>query len=201
MPSKTAKKATKQTKAVKEASAPVIVEPPKIEVAKADVKPEEDERKPEVELAEAFASTLAQVQLQQQQLTALKHQIRALEKQSLRELKAALKQCRKGKRKASNRKPSGFVKPTEISSQLATFLGKPIGTAMARTEVTKEINAYIREHKLQDPKNGRHILPNTPLKKLLNLAKTDELTYFNLQRFMSPHFAKGGSAPAASSTS
>lgn len=201
MPSKTAKKAPKQTKAVKEASAPVMVEPPKTEVAKADVKPEEDERKPEVELAEAFASTLAQVQLQQQQLTALKHQIRALEKQSLRELKAALKQCRKGKRKASNRKPSGFVKPTEISSQLATFLGKPIGTAMARTEVTKEINAYIREHKLQDPKNGRHILPNTPLKKLLNLAKTDELTYFNLQRFMSPHFAKGGSAPAASSTS
>jgi chromatin remodeling complex protein RSC6 len=201
MPSKAAKKATKQTKAVKEASVPVMVEPPKTEVAKVDVQPEEDDRRPEVELAEAFASTLAQVQLQQQQLTALKHQIRALEKQSLRELKAALKQCRKGKRKASNRKPSGFVKPTEISSQLATFLGKPIGTAMARTEVTKEINAYIREHKLQDPENGRHILPNTPLKKLLNLAKTDELTYFNLQRFMSPHFAKGGSAPAAGSTS
>merc|ERR1711966_319603 len=154
------KKAPKQTKAAKATPKTQVVEPPKVEVTGATdastetEQPIEAERQPEVELADAFAATLAQVQLQQQQLTALKHHIRALEKHSLRELKAALKQCRKGKRKASNRKPSGFVKPTEISSQLATFLGKPIGTAMARTEVTKEINAYIREHKLQDPKNG-----------------------------------------------
>jgi len=32
------------------------------------------------------------------------------------------------------------------------------------------------------------------LMTLLKLSPTDELTYFNLQRYMSPHFAK--SAPA-----
>ena len=37
------------------------------------------------------------------------------------------------------RVPSGFVKPSIISDQLAMFLGKPAGTKMARTDVSKEI--------------------------------------------------------------
>ena len=61
---------------------------------------------------------------------------------------------------------------------------------MARTEVTREINTYIRAHKLQDPSNGRVIRADNKLRKLLKLGKGDELTYFNLQRYMSPHFAK-----------
>ena len=61
---------------------------------------------------------------------------------------------------------------------------------MARTDVTREINAYIRANSLQDKDNGRKILPDKKLSTLLKLGKTDELTYFNLQRFMSPHFQK-----------
>ena len=61
---------------------------------------------------------------------------------------------------------------------------------MARTEVTRDINKYIRTHKLQDEANGRKINPDSKLAALLKLKKTDELTYFNLQRYMSPHFAK-----------
>ena len=61
---------------------------------------------------------------------------------------------------------------------------------MARTEVTREINAYIREHKLQDKENGRKIIADKKLTGLLKLKKGDELTYFNLQKYMSPHFAK-----------
>ena len=93
--------------------------------------------------------------------------------------------------------PSSFVKPTKISKELASFLGKPQGTEMARTEVTREINAYIRAHNLQDPKNGRVIRADSKLRKLLKLNKEDELTYFNLQRYMSPHFAKSAKAKAA----
>ena len=69
---------------------------------------------------------------------------------------------------------------------------------MARTQVTREINGYIRAHKLQDPKNGRHILADAKLKKLLKLKKEDNLTYFNLQKYMSPHFAKAGASVVAS---
>ena len=101
------------------------------------------------------------------------------------------------KKKGGNRAPSGFVKPTLISNELAVFLNKERGTEMARTAVTREINAYIRAHSLQDPKNGRRILPDTKLRKLLKVGKSDELTYFNLQRYMSPHFAKSAKAKAA----
>ena len=71
---------------------------------------------------------------------------------------------------------------------------------MARTEVTREINTYIRAHKLQDPKNGRVIRADAALRKLLKLKKDDELTYFNLQRYMSPHFAKNVKVAAKAET-
>ena len=68
---------------------------------------------------------------------------------------------------------------------------------MARTDVTREINKYIRSHNLQDKENGRKINPDTKLQTLLKLNNTDELTYFNLQRYMSPHFAKSVKAVVA----
>ena len=130
-------------------------------------------------------------------INALKTEYRTLEKKWTRDLKVAQKQSSKRKRKAGARAPSGFVKPTRISDELATFLAKPAGTEMARTEVTRDINKYIREHNLQDKANGRQINPDSKLASLLKVAKTDELTYFNLQRYMSPHFAKAGDAAAA----
>lgn len=140
-------------------------------------------------LGNQFDTLLAQLSALRSQLTSVTSQVRALSKRSEREVKQAQKNGRK-KRKTGNRAPSGFVKPTKISLELAKFLGKPKGTEMARTQVTREINGYIRAHSLQDPQNGRRILADTKLKKLLKLTDTDELTYFNLQRYMSPHFAK-----------
>jgi chromatin remodeling complex protein RSC6 len=140
-------------------------------------------------LGNQFETVLASLSALRSQLTSVTSQVRALSKRSEREVKQAQKNGRK-KRKTGNRAPSGFVKPTKISVELAKFLGKPKGTEMARTQVTREINGYIRAHSLQDPQNGRRILADTKLKKLLKLTDTDELTYFNLQRYMSPHFAK-----------
>jgi chromatin remodeling complex protein RSC6 len=121
----------------------------------------------------------------------MKADFKNIEKAVARELKIAQKSSSK-RRKVStgNRAPSGFVKPTRISDELAKFLGKSAGVEMARTSVSKEINAYIREKGLQDPANGRKINPDMSLTKLLNIQKTDELTYFNLQRYMKHHFIK-----------
>lgn len=124
-------------------------------------------------------------------ISALKTEYRVMEKKWSRELKVAQKANTKRKRKSVNRAPSGFVKPTRISDELAKFLEKPTGSEMARTDVTREINKYIRLHELQDKENGRKINPDSKLSQLLKLKKTDELTYFNLQRYMSPHFQKG----------
>jgi chromatin remodeling complex protein RSC6 len=150
-----------------------------------------------------FAGSHTKLQTLVSAIAALRSELRGIERQVERELRAARKASEKKRRKNINRQPSGFVKPTLISNELAAFLGKSSGSEMARTEVTREINAYIRDNKLQDKDNGRRILPDAKLKKLLKLKDGDELTYFNLQRFMSPHFSTaaksvaGGAAVAA----
>ena len=208
MPKKTTSK-TAETEQV----APVVVAPvvesaaPAVEkkarkpkAAKADA-PVAETPAPVVETAEAAADAeaplaeqsvefLAKLQQLGVLISSLKAEYRTLEKKWSREVKSAQKQSSKRKRKAGNRAPSGFVKPTKISDELASFLGKEKGTEMARTDVTREINTYIRAHKLQDKDNGRKINPDSKLAALLKLKKTDELTYFNLQKYMSPHFAK-----------
>ena len=189
-----AKKAAKPkttTKSAKKAKAATnVVEPvaPAAQVEKV-VAPVE-ETPPTPSLTDAFVDVLALLTALRSQLTAVTGQVRSLQKRADRELKNAHKASKKRARRSGNRAPSGFVKPTKISSELAAFLGKPKGTEMARTEVTREINGYIRQHSLQDPQNGRRILADAKLRKLLKLKQSDELTYFNLQRYMSPHFAK-----------
>ncbi len=185
-------KATKKTKTAQAAAPPA---PPAKETAPAEVV--EESAEPSVN--DTFNALMTDFTALRTQLTGLTTRLRALQKRSDRELRAAVKASQKRKRKTGNRSPSGFVKPTLISPELAAFLQKPKGTEMARTEVTREINSYIREHSLQDPKNGRRILPDTKLRKLLKLKKDEELTYFNLQRYMSPHFAKAGASAATAS--
>jgi len=151
------------------------------------------------EVVVSLTSKLAEFGEKINQLTnvvsVMKTEYKALDKAVARELKAALKASQKKKRATGNRAPSGFVKPTLISDELAAFLGKEKGVELARTAVSKEINAYIRAANLQDPANGRKINADAKLAKLLKLSKTDELTYFNLQKYMKHHFIKAA-APA-----
>ena len=148
-------------------------------------------------LTEQSVEFIAKLQQLSSLISSLKSEYKTLEKEWTRELKVAQKQSSKRKRKAGNRAPSGFVKPTRISDELAKFLEKPVGTEMARTDVTREINTYIRAHKLQDKDNGRKINPDAKLTKLLKISKDDELTYFNLQKFMKHHFVKAEVAATA----
>lgn len=150
-------------------------------------------------LTDSFTEFMAKFQSLVNQMSSLKADFKVLEKKAVREIKTAQKEKAKRRRKTGNRSPSGFVKPTLISTELAKFLGKPNGTEMARTEVTREINGYIRQHSLQDKSNGRKINPDKALASLLKIQSGDELTYFNLQRYMSPHFAKAGAIPLATS--
>ena len=153
-----------------------------------------------VDAASAVALKLTEFNAKLQQLVGLfstvKNDFKTLEKVVTREIKAAQKASSKKRRNTGNRKPSGFVKPTRISDELAQFLGKTVGTEMARTDVSKEINTYIQANGLQDKQNGRVIHPDEKLTKLLKVTKDDELTYFNLQRYMKHHFVKAVVATA-----
>ena len=185
-PKKAAASPKKAAKPVVDAAKPVV------DAAKPVVDAAEVVSEAEVvpQLTQDFTEFMTKLQQVTQLMSSLRTEFRTLEKKANRELKAAQKANAKRKRKAGNRSPSGFVKPTLISNELAAFLGKEVGTQMARTEVTREINAYIRANKLQDPQNGRKINADTKLTSLLKLSPGDELTYFNLQKYMSPHFAK-----------
>jgi chromatin remodeling complex protein RSC6 len=174
-------KAPKTTKKVKE-TVPVVV----VDTAVAPVESDVVESNVSVRLSE-YSDKINQLT---SFISSLKSEFKSLEKIVAKELKAAQKASQKKKRASGNRAPSGFIKPTLISDELAAFLGKEKGSLLARTAVSKEINGYIRSNNLQDPQNGRKIHPDAKLAKLLKLSKTDELTYFNLQKFMKHHFIK-----------
>jgi chromatin remodeling complex protein RSC6 len=180
---KTAKKTAKKVEEPAVVVAPVEV---KEEVVAAQVV----ESAVETPLLEQSTNFFAKLQQLGSVISSLKTEYRSLEKKWAKELKTSAKNGNKKRKRAANRAPSGFVKPTKISDELATFLDKPTGCEMARTEVTRDINAYIRTNNLQDKTNGRKINPDSRLANLLKLESGEELTYFNLQRYMSRHFAK-----------
>lgn len=124
---------------------------------------------------------------------ALKNNVKTIAKISSRVSKNADKSSKRKKNAKS--RPSGFEKPTLISDELAVFFGRDIGTLMARTDVSKQIHEYVIQQKLQNEKNRRIIHPDAKLKKLLNV-NNDELTYFNLQKYLKFHFQKDVAAAA-----
>mgnify|MGYP000470937000 CR=1 FL=1 len=189
LPLKKEKKVSTKSKAKLEVAAEVAVVPDLLAV---DTLPVVVTPAPvEVESIETKLSDFSnKLQLLTAALSSVRGQYKVIEKIVARELKAAKKSSSRKSKRAGNRQPSGFIRPTLISDELAIFLNKPEGTEMARTSVSKEINQYIRTNSLQDKTNGRKIIPDASLAKLLRLSVDDDLTYFNLQRYMKPHFVK-----------
>ena len=118
-------------------------------------------------------------------------EVKKLEKRVHREIKDARKRRRRvkveGEEGAKPRGPSIFEIPTKVTEELCVFLGKPKGTLISRSNVTREINNYVKEKNL---KNKHDIKPDAALKKLLRLTDADNLTYFNLQRYLNTHYVK-----------
>jgi len=97
------------------------------------------------------------------------------------------------KKKASAKSsPNGFAKASKITDELCVFLGVPSGSERSRTDVTREIHKYVQANELSDPKNKRIILAHkdAKLKALLGSTDKDEISYFNLQKFLKHHFIK-----------
>lgn len=143
----------------------------------------------ETSISDNFSEFISKFQSMLSNFSSLKAELKTLERKTMRQIKVVQKLHNKKKRKGT-RAPSGFVKPSPISNELADFLGKPQGCEMARTDVTREINKYIRANNLQDKENGRKINPDKQLCTLLKVEPDVNLTYFNLQRYMGPHFPK-----------
>lgn len=176
------KKTTKTSEPV-EVSAPVpapaVATPPPVEApVSTDVE------------VDRFASVLEKLQTFAVDVKDMIATVKTLQKEfnKLKNQKAP----RKAKKAAgdSKRAPSGFAKPTKLSDQLCEFLNLPAGSSLARTEVTRIINQYVKTNNLQDKVNKRQINPDEKLRSIMTLGENDELTYFNLQRFIKQHFLK-----------
>lgn len=135
----------------------------------------------------------------------------ANDKASVKFLKALLKDSKRlrtdtakamkiSKKRKSSSAPSGFNKPVRISEELSKFLKdslKEDGTRVvgedglvARKDVTSSICAYIKAHSLQSPQDGRIIVPDKKLAKIVNYTEGDRLDYFNLQTKIKHHYIR-----------
>jgi chromatin remodeling complex protein RSC6 len=173
-----AKKAEKPAEPVK-VEAPVE-SAPETEVA--------DKSSVAAQLLEEKNQAQANFQLIMNTVSSLKANMKNIDKLTARLMKEAAKSSKK--KKVSNGL-SGFEKPTLISDELASFFGKDKDTRMARTEVSKLIHEYVKSHNLQKEGNRRVIKPDSKLQKLLGTdSSKEELTYFNLQKYLKKHFRK-----------
>jgi upstream activation factor subunit UAF30 len=86
---------------------------------------------------------------------------------------------------AKPKSTSGFMAPLTPDAALAAIVGKD---PLPRTEVTKRVWDYIREHKLQDPKDKRTIKADAKLKAVLD--GKDSVTMFELTKLVNGHLKK-----------
>lgn len=104
------------------------------------------------------------------------------------QLKKEQKQANKPKKE---RKACGFAVAVSVSDAMCEFMEVEKGTLVARTDITKRLNAYIKTNKLENPDNRQHILPDDRLWKILgDDARNVNITHFNIQKYINGHFIK-----------
>jgi upstream activation factor subunit UAF30 len=85
-------------------------------------------------------------------------------------------------KKTSSGGPSAFMKPMQPDEALAAIVGsEPI----PRTEVTKRVWDYVREHNLQDPNDKRMIVADDKLRKVFN--GQDRVSMFEMTKLVNGH--------------
>ena len=159
------------------------------------------EIKTDISPSDLLKSVLLSINEQVSNMKSLMNTIRSVlkdtDKQSKELDKLRNKRTRNKTERSVNALPSGITKPVAISDELSKFLNVPIGTFVPRNEVTKGVSNYVKSNNLSDPTNKqKFVLDNRPeaviLKSLLGNPGED-VTYFNLQRYLKHHYIHDGS--------
>jgi|TARA_X000000368_G_scaffold325866_1_gene262899 upstream activation factor subunit UAF30 len=95
-----------------------------------------------------------------------------------------------GEKAASRAKNNGFNRKQAISEKLRRFLDLPEGELVSRSTVTRSINKYVTENSLKHPDNGRLLMLDDKLKDLLQPPDDVQITFLNLQKYLSPHYTR-----------
>jgi chromatin remodeling complex protein RSC6 len=141
------------------------------------------------DLFKQFEGVVYSLNMVKGHINTLQNTIKQLEKDVKKQMNGLKKEVLKTKNKG-NRSPSGFAKPSKVTKELCDFMNRSEGSEIARTEVTKALVSYIKENKLENAANRKIIMPDNKLKYLLGLEDGQELTFFNIQKYMNKHFVK-----------
>ena len=122
------------------------------------------------------------------EISALRSDVKSLTK-IIRKIKAK-QDDPDGTKAASRAKNNGFNREQAISPKLREFLGVEEGKLVSRSFVTRAINNYVTEKGLKHPDNGRVLVLDDKLRDLLQPPADTQVTFLNLQKFLSPHYTK-----------
>lgn len=100
------------------------------------------------------------------------------------------KRCNRKKKKSNGGNIGGLAKPQKISKELCEFLGVPAGTEKSYQEVLKGVHGYIKDQNLKNPNNGKEVLPDAKLEKLLQANGEPVYFFNNLHKLLGPHYLK-----------
>lgn len=103
----------------------------------------------------------------------------------------------KAKKRSEN---NGFNRAMEISEELRNFIGLAAGETISRSMVTRKVNEYVKSNNLKHPDNGRVICLDQKLRDLLKPPEDIQVTYLNIQRYLSPHYVKPAESPKPTAT-
>ena len=123
-----------------------------------------------------------------EEIAALRSDIKSLSK-IVRKIKAK-QDDPTGEKAASRAKNNGFNRKQAISEKLRNFLELPEGELVSRSTVTRAINNYVTENNLKHPDNGHILMLVDKLKNLLQPPDDVQITFLNLQKYLSPHYTR-----------
>lgn len=121
---------------------------------------------------------------------ALLHEMKVM-MTNMRTVMQKVKYLRKNyhKRKNTNIK-SGFVKPVNVSKELAQFLSIREDDKVPRSVVNKRINEYIKSNHLQVEEFKQTFTIDEKLATIFNTEPGTVVNYFKMQTYLKHHYPK-----------
>jgi hypothetical protein len=189
-PAAEAKKAVAKKAAAPAPAAPVAAPAVPVAAPATPAAATEAPAAPATTLDEDLKSVLTTLTSLRETISTMITEVKRLDKRVHREIKDARKRKRRVRTEAEGDAPKRltiFEIPLKVSDELCKFLGHPTGTLISRSNVTKQVNNYVKEKGL---KNKHNITPDAALKKILQVPEGEQLTYFNLQKYLNKHYIK-----------
>jgi len=140
-----------------------------------------------ISIESQFTTLLSDLTSLKNKINDMQTNVRLLEKTVIKNNKEKEKYIKKTEIKIQPL-TSGFDIPVKLSDEMCIFMNKSTGATASRPDVADYVTNYISNHKLQDMTNRKRINLNEKLCNLLKPNDEEEITYFNLQKYLNAHF-------------